>query len=46
MVVVPFLFAFGGECGQKTAEERAGLPILTSPKSIAEDMESKATTAE
>ncbi|MFL6525706.1 MAG: ferritin-like domain-containing protein [Nitrososphaera sp.] len=32
--------------GGKPTEESAGLPILTSPKSIAEDMENKATTAE
>ena len=32
--------------GAKPTEEKAGLPILTSPKSIAEDMENKATTAE
>ena len=32
--------------GAKPTEEKAGLPILTSPKSIAEDMEKKATTAE
>ncbi len=32
--------------GGKPTEEKAGLPILTSPKSIAEDMENKATTAE
>ena len=30
----------------KPTEEKAGLPILTSPKSIAEDMENKATKAE
>jgi ferritin-like metal-binding protein YciE len=32
--------------GGKPTEEKAGLPILTSPKSIAEDMENKATTME
>jgi hypothetical protein len=32
--------------GGKPTEEKAGLPILTSAKSIAEDMENKATTAE
>ncbi len=32
--------------GGKPTEEKAGLPILTSPKSIAEDMENKATKAE
>ena len=32
--------------GGKPTEEKAGLPILTSPKSIAEDMENKATTVE
>ncbi len=32
--------------GGKPTEEKAGLPILTPPKSIAEDMENKATKAE
>jgi ferritin-like metal-binding protein YciE len=32
--------------GAKPTEEKTELPILTSPKSIAEDMEKKATTAE
>jgi len=32
--------------GGKPTEEKAGLPILTSPKSIAEDMENKATGPE
>ncbi len=32
--------------GGKPTEEKAGLPMLSSPKSIVEDMENKATTAE
>lgn len=32
--------------GGKPIEQKAGLPMLSSPKSIVEDMENKATTAE
>ncbi|MDQ4100990.1 MAG: ferritin-like domain-containing protein [Thermoproteota archaeon] len=32
--------------GGKPTEQKAGLPMLSSPKSIVEDMENKATTAE
>ncbi len=32
--------------GGKSTEEKSGLPVLTSPKSIVEDMENKATKAE
>ena len=32
--------------GEKPTEEKAGLPILTSPKSIVEEIEAKATKAE